>query len=146
MSYPSLVRCLREEGVSFDGDAGGVRLESPVLDVASGEDVEPLLRAYVKTFKEDLPKGFSHVTSLVSTLCGGEEDRSIITLDPSSEDGKQFVRLLGFDVPRVILESHFNCAFGLYNCCTGVAAFNRAGLRLSLREQASFQGSEFLDC
>lgn len=135
MSYPSLDKHLRDEGVFLER-------------VLVGDDTvdEALHRAYIRAFKEDLPKGFSHVSDLVAAFRNAESDRVTITLDPSSEGGRQFVRLLGFDMPRMTLERYFGCAFGLYNCCKGVVAADREGLRLSLREQAFSQDPTFVDC
>ncbi len=128
MSYPSINKHVDAQGVTLD----------------SATDAQ-LSAAFVAAFREDLPLGMAHVDALVEKL---EEtgDRAMLTLDPNSEEGKQFARLLGPDIPRRVLEDHHGVAFGFYNCCKGVTARQRDGLAMTLREQIEAQHPNFVDC
>ncbi len=128
MSYPSIHRHL---------DAAGVAL-------AEASDAE-LQRAFLAAFQSDLPLGFAKVRELAGKL-DAQGERAMLTLDPTSKEGQEFSRLLAPDIPRQVLEEHFDCAFGFYNCCKGVAAKDRTGLQLSLREQIEAQDPRFVDC
>jgi hypothetical protein len=128
MSYPSINRHLEARRIS--------------LETAS--DAE-LAQAFVAAFREDLPLGLARVDELVAKL-DGTHPRAMLTLDPSSEEGKQFARLLGPDIPRRVLEDHYGVAFGFYNCCKGVAARKRGALNMTLREQIEAQHPSFVDC
>ncbi len=128
MSYPSINRHVESQGVS--------------LDTASEAQ---LASAFVAAFREDLPLGMARVDELVEKLDDAGA-RAMLTLDPNSEEGKQFARLLGPDIPRKVLEDHYGVAFGFYNCCKGVTARERTGLQLSLREQIEAQHPNFVDC
>jgi hypothetical protein len=128
MSYPSIHRHLEAEGVS--------------ADMASDEQ---LGRAFIGAFHTDLPLGYAKVKELVEKM-RDRQDRAMLTLDPNSDEGAQFARLLAPDIPRKVLEDHFGCAFGFYNCCKGVAAPGREGLHMTLREQVDAQHPSFVDC
>jgi uncharacterized protein len=128
MSYPSINRHLEDKRIS----------------VESASDAE-LAQAFIAAFREDLPLGMAHVDELVEKL-DGTHPRAMLTLNPNSEEGKQFARLLGPDIPRRVLEDHYGVAFGFYNCCKGVAARKRDDLSLTLREQIEAQHPNFVDC
>jgi hypothetical protein len=128
MSYPSINRHL---------DARRISLET-------ASDAE-LAKAFVAAFREDLPLGMARVEELVEKL-DATRPRAMVTLDPSSEEGKQFARLLGPDIPRRVLEDHYGVAFGFYNCCTGITARKKDGLKMTLREQVEAQDPNFVNC
>lgn len=128
MSYPSINKHLEQQGV----------------DVQTANEVQ-MAAAFLGAFREDLPLGMARVDELVAKLEQVGE-RAMLTLDPGSDEGKQFARLLGPDIPRQVLESHYGISFGFYNCCKGVAAPSRSGLRLSLREQIEAQDPSFVNC
>jgi hypothetical protein len=128
MSYPSINRHL---------DARRISLET-------ASDAE-LAKAFVAAFREDLPLGMARVEELVEKL-DATRPRAMVTLDPSSEEGKQFARLLGPDIPRRVLEDHYGVAFGFYNCCKGVTARKKDDLKMTLREQIEAQHPSFVDC
>ena len=102
-------------------------------------------QALIQAFKSDLPKGFALVESLVNKL-KAVGNRAMEDHNPNSEEGRQYMRLLAPDVPRAVLEEHFGCAFGFYNCCKGVAAERKDLLNLSLREQIAAQDPKFANC
>jgi uncharacterized protein with NRDE domain len=128
MSYPSINRHLEARRIS--------------LETAS--DAE-LAQAFVAAFREDLPLGMARIDELVEKLDGTHE-RAMVTLDPNSQEGKQFARLLGPDIPRRVLEGYYGVAFGFYNCCKGVTAHKRDDLKMTLREQIEAQHPSFVDC
>lgn len=72
--------------------------------------------------------------------------RAMATLNPNSDKGKQFFRLLGADIARRVLELHHGVSFGFYNCCKGVAASTGGALEMTLREQIEAQHPNFVDC
>ncbi len=61
----------------------------------------------------------------------------MLTLDPNSEDGKEFTRLMASDLSREVLEDHFDCALGFYNGFKGVAAPTRDALKKSVPQARS---------
>jgi hypothetical protein len=128
MSYPSINRHLEDKRIS----------------VETASDAE-LARAFVAAFREDLPLGMARVDELVGKL-DAVGTRAMLTLDPNSDEGKQFARLLGPDIPRRVLEDHYGVAFGFYNCCKGVTARKRDDLQMTLREQIEAQHPNFVDC
>lgn len=128
MSYPSINRHVEAEGATLD----------------TATDAQ-LARAFLAAFRDDLPLGMDHVDALVAKL-DEAGDRAMLSLDPNSEAGKQFARLLGPDIPRKVLEDHHGVAFGFYNCCKGVVAREARALRLTLREQVQAQHPNFVDC
>lgn len=128
MSYPSITAHVEAQGVT--------------LDTANDEQ---LAKAFIAAFRDDLPLGMAHVDELVAKL-DEAGDRAMVTLDPNSEAGQQFARLLGPDVPRKVLEDHHGAAFGFYNCCKGVVARTPDALGMSLREQIQAQHPNFVDC
>jgi len=67
------------------------------------------------------------------------------TLNPNSDEGKQFSRLLGADIARRVLELHHGVSFGFYNCCKGVAP-TRDAVEMMLRKQIEAQHPNFVDC
>lgn len=95
-------------------------------------------------FNEDLPLGMTYVNELVFKLAN-DNDRAMLTLNPNFDEGKQFARLLGPDIPRQILEGHYGVSFGFYNCCKGVVSATKEGLKMSLREQMEAQHPNFVD-
>src|SRR5688572_30067476 len=128
MSYPSIHQHLHSQHAT--------------LETAS----EAQLRAaFIAAFKSDLPLGFARVRELVEKL-RSKQHRVMLSLDPKSQEGQEFARLLAPDIPRQVLEQHFDCAFGFYNCCNGIAAADRGGLKLTLREQIAAQDPSFVDC
>ena len=129
MSYPSINTQLQKMGATTE----------------SATD-DQLQSAFIKAFEEDLPLGFSKVQELVHKLRDGNKDRVILSLDPNSQEGQEYARLLGPDIPRKVLEQHFDVAFGFYNCCGGVAASNKKKLEMSTREQIAVQHPNFVDC
>lgn len=128
MSYPSINR----------------HLEAKRISVESASDAE-LAQAFIAAFREDLPLGMARVDELVGKL-DSAGPRAMLTLNPNSEESKQFARLLGPDIPRRVLEDHYGVAFGFYNCCKGVAARKRDYLSMTLREQIEAQHPNFVDC
>ena len=129
MSYPSITDHLENQGVD--------------LREASDEELVPVFMA---AFQEDLPCGLAKVTELVEKYQQTKPSRVMLSLDPNSQEGKEFMRLLAPDMSRRVLERHYGVHFGFYNCCRGVAAATRAELDLSLREQIMVQDPEFVDC
>lgn len=128
MSYPSIHHHLETQGTTVDNASD-----------------QQLKQAFISAFQDDLPLGYAKVNELVDKM-RGREDRAMLTLDPNSEEGKQFARLMAPDIPRGVLEDHFGCAFGFYNCCKGVAADEREGLKMTLKEQIDAQHPNFVDC
>lgn len=128
MSYPSIHGHLEAQGAN--------------VDTASDDQ---LRQAFISAFHTDLPLGYAKVNELVDKM-HDRKDRAMLTLDPNSEEGKQFARLMAPDIPREVLEDHFDCAFGFYNCCGGVAAPERDGLKMTLKEQIEAQHPNFVDC
>ena len=128
MSYPSIHRHLEAQGATVDNASD-----------------EQLRKAFVDAFASDLPLGYAKVNELVDKM-RDRKDRAMLTLDPNSEEGKQFARLMAPDIPRDVLERHFDCAFGFYNCCKGVAAPERGHLQMTLKEQVDAQHPNFVDC
>lgn len=128
MSYPSIHQHLENQGATLEGASD-----------------DQLRAAFIAAFQSDLPLGFSRVTELVEKL-RTKQHRVMLTLDPKSKEGQEFARLLAPDIPREVLEEHFDCAFGFYNCCNGVAAPKRGDLKLTLREQIETQHPNFVDC
>ena len=129
MSYPSISTHLAEQGAT--------------LENASDEQLQS---AFVGAFREDLPLGFAKVEELVKKLHDSNESRVMLSLDPKSAEGQQYARLLGPDIPRQVLEQHFDVAFGFYNCCGGVASGSKKTLSMTLREQVEVQHPNFVDC
>lgn len=128
MSYPSVNKHLEAQGTT--------------LDAASDAQ---MVSAFLAAFREDLPLGMTRVDELVGkTKSTGR--RAMITLNPNSDEGKQFARLLGADITRQVLEQHHGVSFGFYNCCKGVAAFAKDDLKMTLREQIEAQHPHFVDC
>ena len=128
MSYPSVHRHLKSQGAT--------------VDTASDDQ---LRKAFIGAFHTDLPLGYAKVNELVGKM-RDRKDRAVLALDPKSEEGKQFACLMAADIPRGVLEDHFDCAFGFYNCCKGVAAPARDGLKMTLKEQIDSQHPNFVDC
>ncbi len=128
MSYPSINRHVEAQGVT--------------LETASEAQ---LASAFIAAFREDLPLGMAHVDELVEKL-DVTGDRAMVALDPNSEEGKQFARLLGPDMARRVLEDHYGVAFGFYNCCNGITARTRENLRMTLKEQIESQDPNFVHC
>ncbi len=128
MSYPSIHQQLENQGVTLEN---------------ASED--QLRQAFISAFQSDLPLGFARVNELVETL-KAKRHRVMLTLDPNSQEGQEFARPLAPDIPRQVLDHHFDCAFGFYNCCKGVAASDRDGLDMTLREQIASQHPSFFDC
>lgn len=129
MSYPSINESLKARNIS--------------LGTASDKELEV---AFIDAFKYDLPLGFNRVKELVAKLRAGDDTRAKLVLDPTSDEGKQFARLLGPDIPRKVLESYFEVSFGFYNCCSGLVANNRTDLRMTMQEQVEAQHPQFTDC
>ena len=129
MSYPSIHAQLEEQGVTPE----------------SATDAQ-MQNAFIGAFKEDLPLGFAKVQELVLKLHHSDKRRVMLSIDPTSPEGQQFARLLGPDIPRRVVESHFEVAFGFYNCCTGVVSADRSALCMSAREQVMVQHPRFVDC
>lgn len=129
MSYPSINKHLESQNVT--------------VEAATDEQLE---RAFVLAFQEDLPLGYAKVEELVAKLKEGESNRVMLSLDPNSDEGKQYSRLLGPDIPRKVLEKHFQVTFGFYNCCGGVATDDPENLKMTMQEQISAQHPNFVDC
>jgi hypothetical protein len=82
MSYPSVNKHLEAQGIT--------------PTAATDAQMAP---AFLAAFREDLPFGMTRVDELVSkTKSTGQ--RAMVTLNPNSEEGKQFSRLLGADIGR----------------------------------------------
>ncbi|MCY4577232.1 MAG: hypothetical protein OXB96_02265 [Candidatus Kaiserbacteria bacterium] len=129
MSYPSIHTQLQKMGAT--------------LENATDDQMQS---AFVESFQEDLPLGFAKVEELVCKFNGSGKDRVMLSLDPKSPEGQQYARLLGPDVPRQVLERHFDVSFGFYNCCGGVVSDDKANLRMTMREQIEVQHPNFVDC
>jgi hypothetical protein len=128
MSYPSIHQHLESQGATLE----------------SASEAQ-LRQAFISAFKSDLPLGFARVSELVEKL-RAKQHRVMLTLDPKSQEGQEFARLLAPDIPRQVLEDHFDCTFGFYNCCNGIAAHDRSGLKMTMREQIESQHPSFVDC
>lgn len=129
MSYPSINESLKERNIS--------------LETASDKELEA---AFIDAFKSDLPLGFNRVKELVAKFRAGDGARANLVLDPKSDEGKQFARLLGPDIPRKVLESYFEVSFGFYNCCNGLVANSKSDLKMTMQEQIAAQHPQFVDC
>jgi hypothetical protein len=128
MSYPSVNKHLEAHGAT--------------LETASEAQ---MASAFLAAFREDLPLGMIRVDELAGkTKC--TRRRAMVTLNPNSDEGKQFSRLLGADIARRVLELHHGVSFGFYNCCKGVAALTKDDLKMTLREQIEAQHPNFVDC
>lgn len=121
MSYPSIHRHLEAQGAT--------------VDTASEAQ---LRQAFIGAFHTDLSLGFAKVIERVDDM-QDQNGRVVLTLDPDSEEGEQFARLIAPDIPRQILEGHFGCAFGFYDACKGTVASDRDGLKMTLKEQINEQ-------
>lgn len=128
MSYPSINTHLEKMGTTVEN--------------ANDEQMQ---EAFIAAFKEDLPFGWAKVNELVTKLKENGE-RVMLSLAPKSDEGQQYARLLGPDIPRQVLEKHFGVFFGFYNCCGGVVAKDKSKLNLSMREQIQAQHPNFVDC
>ena len=129
MSYPSIHAQLERQGAT--------------PETATDDQMQA---AFIGAFQEDLPLGFAMVKQLVDKLHSGDKKRVMLSLDPKSPEGQQYTRLLGPDIPRQVLERHFNVALGLYNCCGGVASGDKTKLGMTMREQIEAQHPNFVDC
>jgi hypothetical protein len=128
MSYPSVNKHLGAQGTTLDTAADA--------QTAS---------AFLVAFCQDLPLGMTRVDQLAGkTKSTGQ--RAMVTLDPNSDEARQFSRLLRADIARRVLEQHHDVSFGFYNCCKGVAALTKDGLQMTLREQIEAQHPNFVDC
>jgi hypothetical protein len=58
----------------------------------------------------------------------------MVTLNPNSDEGKQFSHLLGAEIAGRVLELHHGVSFSLYKCCKDMAAPTRDALKMTLRE------------
>ena len=128
MSLPSVAGLLTDRGISPD-TATEVQLRDVVVEAV----------------QKDLHLGFAGIERMVDELRQGAR-RTRCTFDPSSEAGKQFIRLFASDVVRQALEHRFNIQLGFYNCCTGVAVWEQDALNMTLYEQVSLQSPDALDC
>jgi len=101
--------------------------------------------AFLAAFREDLPLGITRVDELAGkTKSTGL--RAMATLNPNSDEGKQFSRLLGADIPRRVLELHHGVSFG---STTAVRAWRHlpcTPLEMTLRKQIEAHHSKFVDC
>lgn len=126
MSYPSLPQYIEALG----------------LDAETASDTE-LQPAFVAAFRTDLPKGFHYLEEMAAEVrATGQRIRW--DENPNSELGREICRLVGTDEARAICERELGVAFGLYNCCSPVAAPSKEKLNMTLREQAKLQQSP--DC
>jgi hypothetical protein len=128
MSCPSVNKHLEAQGATLE-TASEARMAS----------------AFLAAFRQDLPLGMPRVGELAGkTKCTGQ--RAMVTLNPNSDEGEQFSRLLGVDIARRVLEVHHGVSFGFYNCRKGVAALTKDDLKMTLREQTEAQHPNFVDC
>lgn len=130
MSYPSLASITEKKAVN--------------LEEADQEEIDLV---FIEAFKKDLNKGYEYLKDLAEQA--REEGGRVLKIeDPNSSLGKQLIRLLGTDVARNILSRHLGVAFGLYNCCSPVAAPSEDELNLSAAEQAKLQNGDMAsaDC
>lgn len=128
MSLPSMTQILASKGLPLN-----VATETQLFDVA------------VEAVQKDLQLGYANIERMVEELRKGAR-RVRFTLDPSSEAGKQFIRLFASDTIRKALEHYFQIRLGFYNCCTGIAVQKHQDLNMTLREQISLQSPDTLDC
>lgn len=128
MSYPSINKHLEDQNVT--------------LETATDEHLQS---AFISAFQEDLPLGWAKVVELVEKY-KTKGERVMLSLNPNSEEGKQYARLLGPDIPRQVLEKHFGQAFGFYNCCGGITAGTKKDLKMTMQEQVAAQHPNFVDC
>jgi hypothetical protein len=106
MSYLSVNKHLEAQGATLEA-ASDARMAS----------------AFRAAFREDVPLGITRVDELAGkTKSTGQ--RAMVTLNPNSDEGKQFSRLLGADIARRV-ELRDGVSFGFYNCCKGLAAPTR---------------------
>ena len=106
-------------------------LEAQGATLETASDAQ-MASAFLAAFREDLPLGMTRVDELAGkTKSTGQ--RAMVTLNPNSDEGKQFSRLLGADIARRV-ELHHEVSFGFYNCCKGVAAPARDALEMTLSE------------
>lgn len=134
MSFQSVRNILEEKGLSFE-------------DVAKKTKKEQAALLY-EAFERDLSEGIEYVKDFVERFKKSGEGRFLFSEDPNSKLGRQLARLLGTDVCRLVLETHFGVRFGFYNCCNGVVAETKKNLKISLIEQIGFQSGNIpqLDC
>ena len=128
MSYPSITNILKERHIAIE-TANESGLEAALLEA----------------FKRDLPLGFARVEALVAKQ-KENKGRAMMDADSKTDEAKQFIRLLGADVPRRVLEKHFGVKLAFYNCHKGVAAEDEKKLNISAREQILAQDPAFIDC
>ncbi len=129
MSLPSVSTVLVSKGLS--------------LDTATEDQLQSVI---IEAVQEDLPVGYANIERMVNELHQGASRRVRYTLDPISEAGKQFIRLLASDAVRRVLERHFRVRLGFYNCCTGIVVRENGVLKMTLREQVALQSPDSLDC
>lgn len=67
-----------------------------------------------------------------------------VDVDPDSALGRQVSRLLGTDVARSLLSTHFNSSFALANCCGGAAGKDKNSVYFTAADQIRWQNS--IDC
>ncbi|MBD3270296.1 hypothetical protein GF376_02115 [Candidatus Peregrinibacteria bacterium] len=98
----------------------------------------------IEVFKSDLPLGWNILTDMVKKLKEGSEDHAWARRQPSSEEGKQLIRIFGYDVPRRVVEKHFDIKMGMLNCCKVVIASSEAALtpHLTIEMQIKEQNGE----
>lgn len=128
MSYPSITTILKERNLSVE-TANEAQLEAALLEA----------------FQRDLPLGYKRVEALVAKQ-KANGDRAMMDADSKTDEAKQFIRLLGADVPRRVLENHFGVKLAFYNCHKGVAANDPKSLQITAREQILAQDPQFIDC
>ena len=104
---------------------------------------EKKVQTFVQAFKDDLPKGMRALKTLARKAKDTNKQVEM-TKDPDAEVGQQIIRLLGADIARAVVEEYFNVEFGLYNCCTVVAAGR--SVEMSFQRQAQLQSPEMVDC
>ncbi len=121
MSYPSVKKVLEASGIN--------------TETATAAELRTVLW---ETFKRDLAEGVNHLTGLAQRVKEGGE-RLLDIQDPNSQLGKQLIRLVGTDIARGICQQQLGVAFGIYNCCSIVAASEQSGLNMTMQEQIKLQ-------
>ncbi len=141
VSYDSIGAIAQERGVDIEAYKAYWRRHGE-LDPQRQDVLDEL---YVEAFRRDLPLGWAHVQDMHARYLGTcEEVRD--KLDPSSDVGKQVIRLFGADIARGVIERVLQVRLGFYNCCGPVMGPPDGRDLVDPFTQFDLQSPEMKDC